>query len=582
MNSSASKGGGAALVALATAQFLMVLDQSVMNVSISTLVSDFDTTVTTIQAVITLYCLVMAMLILTGAKIGDIIGRRRAFVIGLIIYACGSALTAVSQTVAVLALGWSVLEGIGAGLVFPALAALIAGNFEGARRKTAYAVIGGVAGAGIAVGPIVGGWATTELTWRVVFVGEVFIAGFILLMTRKVADAPGPTPTPRLDVVGSVLSAAGLGLFVLGVLESSTWGWLKPKNSPITIFGFSLTLFVIAAGCVLLWGFVTWQRHREATKRDPLVHLSLARIPPVRSGVIGLFSQNLILMGTFFVVPLYLQLVLGLDALETGIKMLPISVTMFATAATGARLSNRFPVRTIVRAGLVVTIAGVLILLSTIEPTLSDAGFALGLGVLGIGMGLMISQLGNVIQSSVEESGRSEAGGLQFTGQQLGSALGVAFIGSIVLIGLTNTFISTIEHDSRISAQVSTQVGVTAVSNTNFVSSSQIESAATQAGLDEATTAALVDDYETAQLRSLKAGLLGAALLALISLGFTRELPHEQPDSREKSELRRRVELTSQEACPSLPCRDRDTQRTNAAPRGRGVQSLVDGMCQGT
>ena len=536
MNSSASKGGGAALVALATAQFLMVLDQSVMNVSISTLVSDFDTTVTTIQAVITLYCLVMAMLILTGAKIGDIIGRRRAFVIGLIIYACGSALTAVSQTVAVLALGWSVLEGIGAGLVFPALAALIAGNFEGARRKTAYAVIGGVAGAGIAVGPIVGGWATTELTWRVVFVGEVFIAGFILLMTRKVADAPGPTPTPRLDVVGSVLSAAGLGLFVLGVLESSTWGWLKPKNSPITIFGFSLTVFVIAAGCVLLWGFVTWQRHREATKRDPLLHLSLARIPPVRSGVIGLFSQNLILMGTFFVVPLYLQLVLGLDALETGIKMLPISVTMFATAATGARLSNRFPVRTIVRAGLVVTIAGVLILLSTIEPTLSDVGFALGLGVLGIGMGLMISQLGNVIQSSVEESGRSEAGGLQFTGQQLGSALGVAFIGSIVLIGLTNTFISTIEHDSRISAQVSTQVGVAAVSNTNFVSSSQIESAATQAGLDEATTAALVDDYETAQLRSLKAGLLGAALLALFSLGFTRELPHEQPASREKPE----------------------------------------------
>ena len=186
-----SKGGTAALVALATAQFLMVLDQSVMNVSISQLVSDFDTTVTTIQAVITLYCLVMAMLILTGAKIGDIIGRRRAFVIGLIIYACGSALTAASQTVAQLAFGWSILEGIGAALVFPALAALIAGNFQGTQRKAAYAVIGGVAGAGIAVGPIVGGWATTELSWRVVFVGEVVIAGFILFMTRNVADAPG-------------------------------------------------------------------------------------------------------------------------------------------------------------------------------------------------------------------------------------------------------------------------------------------------------------------------------------------------------------------------------------------------------
>ena len=158
-----------------------------------------------------------------------------------------------------------------------------------------------------------------------------------------------------------MLSATGLGLFVFGVLESSTWGWLKPKNSPITIFGFSLTLFVIGAGCVVLWGFVKWQGHREATHRDPLIHLSLARIPPVRAGVIGLFSQNLILMGTFFVVPLYLQLVLGLNALDTGIRMLPISITMLVTAGLGARLSNRFPVRTIVRTGLVVTTAGVLI-----------------------------------------------------------------------------------------------------------------------------------------------------------------------------------------------------------------------------
>jgi EmrB/QacA subfamily drug resistance transporter len=526
-----SSKGWLALIALASAQFLMVLDQSVMNVSISALVKDFHTTVTTIQAIITLYCLVMAMLILTGAKIGDMIGRRRAFVIGLIIYACGSALTAASQSVAVLALGWSLLEGIGAALVLPALAALIAGNFKGSRRKVAYAIIGGVAGAGIAVGPILGGWATTEVTWRIVFAGEVIIVAFILVMTPKVGDAPRPDPTPKLDVVGSVLSASGLGLFVYGVLQSSTWGWLKPKNSPITIFGFSLTIFVITAGGVLIWGFVAWQRHRERRNLDPLVHLSLAQIPPVRSGLIGLLSQNLILMGIFFVVPLYLQIVLGLNALETGINMLPVSITMFATSAIGSRLSNRFPVRAIVRTGLVVTIAGALILLSTIQPTLFDAGFAIGMGVLGIGMGLMVSQLGNVVQSSVEESGRSEAGGLQYTGQQLGSSLGVALIGAIVLMGLTSTFISNVEHDPRISAEVSAQVGVAAGSNTNFVSSTQVESAAKKSGLDQSATEALVDDYELAQLRSLKAGLLAAALLALLSLGFTRELPHNRPAS---------------------------------------------------
>src|SRR6478752_6806195 len=224
------------LVALGLAQFVMVLDQTAMNVSISALVEDFDTTVTTIQGVITFYCLVMAMFMLTGGKIGDIIGRRKTFVIGLVIYACGSAVTAVAPSVAILTLGWSVLEGIGAALVLPAMVALIAGNFEGASRKVAYAVIGGVAGAGIAVGPILGGWATTEYSWRIIFAGEVLLVGLILAMTPKVVDAVRTGPAPKLDVIGTVLSSAGLGLVVLGVLQSTTWGWVKPKDSPVTLF----------------------------------------------------------------------------------------------------------------------------------------------------------------------------------------------------------------------------------------------------------------------------------------------------------------------------------------------------------
>jgi EmrB/QacA subfamily drug resistance transporter len=528
--SSASATGWLALVALGTAQFVMVLDQSVMNVSISTLVHDFNTTVPTIQAVITFYCLIMAMLMMSGAKIGDIIGRRRAFVVGLIIYGCGSAMTAAAPTVLILTLGWSVLEGIGAALVLPSLVALIAGNFEGSRRKVAYAVIGGVAGAGIAIGPILGGWATTEYSWRIVFIGEVILVLFILVMTGKVGDVPRPEPTPKFDGIGSLLSATGLGLLVLGVLESSTWGWVKPKDSPVSPFGLSLTPYVIAAGGVLIWGFVTWQRHREDRGSDPLVHLSLARVPSVRSGLIGLFSQNLILMGVFFVIPLYLQLVLGLDALQTGVKMLPVSITMFLAAAAGSRLSNRVSVRSIVRSGLATTIAGMLILLSTIKPTLSNVGFATGMAVLGIGMGLIVSQLGNVVQSSVEDSGRSEAGGLQYTWQQLGSSLGVALIGAIVLAGLASTFISNVENDPRITTEISSQVGVAVGSNTNFVSSKEIEAAANKAGLDPTTTTALVEDYELAQLRSLKSGILAAALLALFSLAFTRELPHERPE----------------------------------------------------
>ncbi len=521
------------LVALATAQFVMVLDQSVMNVSISQLVADFDTTVTTIQAVITLYCLVMAMLMLTGGKIGDIIGRRRAFVIGLIIYACGSAMTAVAPNVAILTLGWSILEGIGAALVLPALAALIAGNFEGPERKVAYAVIGGVAGAGIAIGPILGGWATTELSWRIVFVGEVVLVLFILAMSRLVGDAIRPGPKPRLDYVGSILAATGLGLFVLGVLQSTTWGLVQPKDSPIEPFGFSLTIFVIGAGGVLVWAFLRWQRHREATGQDPLVHLDLLKIPPLRSGLIGLFSQNLILMGVFFTIPLYLQLVLGFNALETGIKMLPVSITMFLASAIGSRLSSRFPVRTLVRAGLITTLAATLALMATVKPDLAGVAFAMSMGLLGIGMGLIASQLGNVVQSSVDASGRGEAGGLQYTGQQLGSSLGVALIGAIVLTGLTGVFVAKVENDPRIHQEIAAQVSTAAAPGIDFVSSDQIGTAAGQAGLDAASTAAIVDDYEQAQLQSLKAGLLAAAFLALLALAFTADLPHDAPTSTE-------------------------------------------------
>lgn len=524
------------LIALGVAQFVMVLDQSVMNVSISTLVAEFDTTVTTIQAVITLYCLVMAMFMLTGAKVGDIIGRRRAFVVGLIIYGCGSLMTALAPTVAVLTLGWSILEGIGASLVLPALAALIAGNFTGAARKVAYAVIGGVAGAGIAVGPILGGWATTELTWRIVFAGEVVLVLFILAVTGKVADAVRGGPKPRLDYLGAAMSAVGLGVIVLGTLQSSTWGWVVPKDSPIAPLGFSLTMWMITAGVVLLWAFTVWQRHREKTGADPLVHLSLVRIPPLRSGLAGLFSQNLVLMGVFFVVPLYLQLVLGLNALQTGIKMLPISITMFLAAAAGSRLSSRFTVRGIVRTGLATTVVAIVILIATVQPQLRDAGFAVSMAILGAGMGLIASQLGNVVQSSVDAAGRGEAGGLQYTGQQLGSALGVALIGAIVLTGLTSGFVTTVEADPRITAEVSAQVGVAVESGIDFVSTDQVQAAAEQAGLDPAATTAIADNYSKAQLRSLKVGLLAAALLALLALMSTRHLPHAPPTRPRRDE----------------------------------------------
>jgi EmrB/QacA subfamily drug resistance transporter len=517
------------LVILGLAQFLMVLDQAVMNVSISQLVSDFDTTVTVIQSIITFYSLVMAMLMITGGKIGDRIGRRRAFIIGLIIYACGSGLTAVSWSVSALALGWSVLEGIGAALVLPALAALIAGNYSGKDRVVSYAVVGGVAGAGIAVGPILGGWVTTEFTWRYVFVGEVALVLLILALIKLLRDAPRPGRPPQIDWVGSVLSSLGLGLIVLGILQASTWGWIEPKNSPWEPFGFSLTPFVVMAGAVVLWLFVRWQHRREEVGRDPLVHLALLRIAALRSGVETFLSQNLILMGVFFAVPLYLQLVQGLDALETGIKMLPVSVTMFITSMGGSALASRFAPRKIIRVGLLVLLVAIATLLTNIQPDLDSGSFAVAMGLLGVGMGLIASQLGNVVQSSVGDADRGEAGGLQYTSQQLGSAVGVALIGAVVLTGLTSNFVDRVVADPRISDDVEAAVTVEVANGVSFVASSAIEDAATDAGLDEASTTALVEDYEDAQLAALKAGLLIAGFVVVAAFFFTSGLPSRKP-----------------------------------------------------
>ena len=521
------------LIVLAAAQFLMVLDQAVMNVSISQLVEDFHTDVTTIQAVITFYSLVMAALMITGGKLGDRWGRKRAFTIGMVIYAAGSALTAASWTVGTLALGWSVLEGIGAALVLPAMVALVATNFEGRARAAAFGVLGGVAGAGIAVGPILGGWMTTNLSWRLVFVGEVFVAIGILFGVRYLADEARDGPPTEIDWVGSLLSAAGLGIVVYGVLQSSSWGFLRPRNSPVEPLGFSLTPFVIGAGAILLVAFVRWQHHRERIGREPLVKLEHLKIPSLRSGLSMFLAQNLIMMGIFFTIPLYLQIVQGFDAFETGLRMLPVSVTLFLTATLAPRLASRVSPRLVVRIGLGVLLVACFCILAVIDPNIDTGPFLAAMAVLGVGMGLLASQLGNVVQSSVDEAARSEAGGLQFTAQQLGAALGTALMGAIVIGGLATSVANTIESDARISDATKQQASVQLEAGVPFIPASDVRVAADKAGLPPGETDAIVQAYEDSQLEALKAGLLFAAFVVLVSFLGTGSLPNRPMEGDE-------------------------------------------------
>ncbi|MFE2346234.1 MFS transporter [Kitasatospora cineracea] len=521
------------LAVLGTAQFLMVLDASVMNVSISRLVEDFDTEVTTIQAVITLYTLVMAAFMLTGGKIGDMYGRRRVFVIGLVVYGVGSGLTALAPTVGVLALGWSVVEGLGAALVLPALAALVAGSYQGRERAVAYGVVGGLAGAGIAVGPLLGGWVTTYLTWRLVFAGEVVLVVVILLLMHWIPAQPAPADRPRLDVPGVALSATGLALVVLAVLQSGTWGWIEPRNPPFTVLGFAPTLFAVALGVFVLYAFCAHERRRERRGATPLVSLGLFGNRPLRAGLIALFNQNTVLLGLFFVIPLYLQVVQGLNAFETGLRLLPVSVTMLAASMSGSLLLRLASPRTIVRAGLLVLLAATLWLITAIRPEPAGGSFAGAMALLGLGLGMLASQLGNTVQSSVRPAERSEAGGLQYTAQNLGSSLGTALIGAILIGALATSVTTRIEGDPRVSTAVAQQVGTQVEAGLSFVPADQLSAAlAAHPEVPPQEAATLVGHYRDAQIQGLKSAVLVCAAIAGGSLLFTRHLPADRPRPR--------------------------------------------------
>jgi Na+/melibiose symporter-like transporter len=364
----------------------------------------------------------------------------------------------------------------------------------------------------------------------VIFVGEVVVVAAILLGIRSLRDAPVGGRAPRLDVVGALLSAGGMAVSVLALLQASTWGWVRPKDSPVEPFGFSLTLFLLGGGVLLLGAFVRWERRRKARGEDALVDLAILSVAPVRAGLTTFTAQNLILMGTFFVLPLYLQLVQGLDALESGIKLLPVSVAMLVASAAGPKLVERFSVRTLVRSGVLLLALSLVVLLSTIEPVLRGPAFGLALALMGTGLGLIASQLGNVIQSSVDASQRGEAGGLQYTAQQLGSSLGVALIGGLVISGLATGFVREIEDAPEISDEVSQQVSVELEGGIDFVPAAAVEDATAQAGLDEAQSKAVVDSYEDAQLFALKAGLLAAMAAAIAAWFATTNLPSRRPE----------------------------------------------------
>jgi MFS family permease len=532
-----ARASGAMLVlfTLASGQFLMTLDSSVMNVSIATVAKDVGTTVTGIQGAITAYTLVMAALMITGAKIGAIIGRKRAFAIGCVIYGCGSLTTSLAQSLPVLLFGWSFLEGVGAALIMPAIVALVAGNFPAERRPAAYGLVAAAGAVAVAVGPLIGGFCTTYFSWRWVFAGEVLVVLAILLLTRRIADAP-VEERPQLDIVGAVLSALGLGLLVFGVLRSSEWGWIQPKTGGPSWAGLSPTIWLIIGGLFVIWVFFRWQARRESHGQEPLVRTAMLRNRQLTGGLTMFFFQFLIQAGFFFVVPLFLSVALGLSAIDTGIRLLPLSVTLLAAAIGIPKLFPQVSPRLVVRLGLLSLLAGTVVLLGGLD---ADAGAEIvfvPMLLVGLGIGALASQLGAVTVSAVPDDQSPEVGGVQNTMTNLGASLGTALAGSLLIATLTSSFLTNVQQSQAIPASVKEQAQVELAGGIPFISDADLEDALEEAGATSETTDAAVDANAGARLDGLRSALAILAVLAVLALFLAQTIPTRPPGVVERRE----------------------------------------------
>jgi MFS family permease len=414
-----------ALLPLALAQFICSFAGSNMNVMINDISADLDTTVQGVQVAITIFLLVMAALMIPGGKLTDRWGRSRCFSLGLTIYAIGALMSAAAPGLGVLIVGNSILEGVGTALLIPPVYVLTTMLFTDVReRGRAFGIISALGGVGAAAGPLIGGLITTAISWRAAFVFQAVVVGTIVLLARRVHDPLPADPTRPFDLPGAVLSAVALVLLVTGILAAD-------QNLGVTVM-------LLVAGALCIIGFFVYVRRLERTGREPLLSTALFRSRVSNLAMVTQNVQWLLLMGTSFTVSAYLQVVRGYNAIETGVIFTATTVGLLVSSLAAGRLVRRYAQKHLIAAGFVLTIAGIALLLAMVKGSPSVWAFTPGLLLIGLGLGTMLTPSVNVVQSAFPDSEQGEISGLSRSVSNLGSCLGTAVAGTILVSGLTS------------------------------------------------------------------------------------------------------------------------------------------------
>jgi MFS family permease len=521
----------ALVLPLALGQFLCSYANSALNVSISDISADLGTTVTGVQTAITLFTLVMAALMITGSKLTDIWGRKWTFLLGILVFAVGATIAGLAPAMGIMVLGFSLLQGIATALLIPPVYILATVGITDLRtRAAAFGVIGGAGGVGSAAGPLIGGIITSAISWRATFASEVLLALVILVLSRKIVDVPFIGTKPKLDIMGVILSAAGMAFIVLGVMQAGDYGWVRARQDFVVggrvllaEGGISPVIPLVGFGLIVFWLFFRHIKSREDAGKEPLVHRRV-----LASGLtnIGLLTQNFqwfVLLGSSFVLAVYFQVARGNSAIETGLLMTPATLGVLIASARIQNIVKRRPGRQVLLAGFGVATVGIVLMLIAAMLAASDWALAPGLFVFGLGMGAILPASVTLVQSSMPEEDQSEISGVSRSVSNLGSSLGTAVAGAVMVSVLITTVTSLTQSSVVLPPASKDQIAVALQGDVAVVSDAQVTAALAGQPPEIVNEVVRINNQARNQALGMSLAVLGA--VAILGLAVSLRLP---------------------------------------------------------